>query len=75
MVVVFQLDKRIKYLICFIHWANHPGDLYRNRLNLVKKLAERNDATVHFRNDIVEGAEVIIISKNNTSQEKIKKRN
>jgi hypothetical protein len=29
-------------------------------LNLVKKLAERNDTTVHFRNDIVEGAEVII---------------
>ena len=29
-------------------------------LNLVKKLAERNDATVHFKNNVEEGAEVVI---------------
>jgi signal transduction histidine kinase len=29
-------------------------------LNLVKKLAERNAATVHFKNDVLDGAEVVI---------------
>ncbi|MBU0940738.1 MAG: hybrid sensor histidine kinase/response regulator [Bacteroidetes bacterium] len=29
-------------------------------LNLVKKLAERNDSTVHFRSDLLEGAEAVI---------------
>jgi len=29
-------------------------------LNLVKKLAERNDTTVHFRKDVPEGSEVVI---------------
>lgn len=29
-------------------------------LNLVKKLAERNDTTVHFKDGLVEGAEVVI---------------